>query len=63
MRASKMHRLLPLAFWRNQHLRELKEILPLKIEIPNMLSYMAFMDANKFVPGIKDLINGNPNMK
>lgn len=30
-----------------------------KIEIPNMLSYMAFLDPNAFVPGIKDLIQGN----
>lgn len=31
-----------------------------KIEIPNMLSYMAFLDANAYVPGIHDLVNGNP---
>lgn len=31
-----------------------------KVEIPDMLSYMAFLDANAFVPGIKDLVNGNP---
>ncbi|MBI9033246.1 MAG: cytochrome ubiquinol oxidase subunit I [Bacteroidales bacterium] len=31
-----------------------------KIEIPNILSYMAFLDWNAFVPGINDLINGNP---
>ncbi len=30
-----------------------------KIEIPNMLSYMAFLNPDAFVPGIKDLINGN----
>jgi len=30
-----------------------------KIEIPNMLSYMAFLDVNKFVPGIEDLLWGN----
>ncbi|NJO92386.1 MAG: cytochrome ubiquinol oxidase subunit I, partial [Chloroflexia bacterium] len=30
-----------------------------KLEIPNMLSYLAFLDANAFVPGIKDLVNGN----
>ena len=30
-----------------------------KIEIPNMLSYMAFLDPNAFVPGIKDLVQGN----
>ena len=31
----------------------------MKIEIPNFLSYMAFLDWNAFVPGINDLINGN----
>jgi cytochrome d ubiquinol oxidase subunit I len=30
-----------------------------KIEIPNMLSYMAFLDPHAFVPGIQDLVNGN----
>jgi cytochrome d ubiquinol oxidase subunit I len=30
-----------------------------KIEIPNMLSYMAFLDPHAFVPGIKDLVRGN----
>lgn len=31
----------------------------IKVEIPSMLSYMAFLDANAFVPGIYDLVNGN----
>ena len=31
----------------------------LKIEIPNILSFMAFRDWNAFVPGVNDLINGN----
>lgn len=31
----------------------------LKIEIPNILSYMAFLDWDAFVPGVNDLINGN----
>ncbi len=30
-----------------------------KIEIPNFLSYMAYMDWNAFVPGVNDLIRGN----
>ncbi len=30
-----------------------------KFEIPSMLSYMAFLDPNAFVPGISDLIGGN----
>jgi len=37
-----------------------KEDFVFKIEIPNFLSYMAFLDANAYVPGIKDLIHGNP---
>lgn len=31
-----------------------------KIEIPDMLSYMAFLDPNAYVPGIHDLVVGNP---
>jgi cytochrome d ubiquinol oxidase subunit I len=30
-----------------------------KIEIPNMLSYMTFLDPHAFVPGIIDLVQGN----
>lgn len=30
-----------------------------KIEIPNFLSYMAFLNWNAFVPGVNDLIHGN----
>ena len=30
-----------------------------KIEIPNMLSTLAFLDPNAFVAGIKDLVHGN----
>jgi cytochrome d ubiquinol oxidase subunit I len=29
-----------------------------KIEIPNMLSYMAYMDGEAFVPGVNDIIDG-----
>ncbi len=32
-----------------------------KLEIPNFLSYMAFGNFDAFVPGINDLINGNPD--
>ncbi len=32
----------------------------IRIEIPNMLSYMAFLDPNAYVPGIQDLVKGNP---
>ncbi len=31
----------------------------MKIEIPNVLSYMAFLNWDAFVPGINDLIRGN----
>jgi len=31
-----------------------------RIEIPNFLSYMAYGKSNAFVPGINDLIKGNP---
>lgn len=31
-----------------------------KIEIPNALSYMVFLTPNGFVPGITDLVYGNP---
>lgn len=40
-----------------------KNYLPnihLRLEIPNLLSYLAYLDANAFVPGINDLINGKP---
>lgn len=30
-----------------------------KIEVPNLLSYMAALDPNAFVPGINDMIEGN----
>jgi cytochrome d ubiquinol oxidase subunit I len=36
-----------------------KEDFVFKLEIPNMLSYMAFLDANAYVPGISDLVHGN----
>ncbi len=31
-----------------------------RIEIPNLLSYMAYGDFDAFVPGINDLVDGNP---
>jgi len=31
----------------------------LKLDIPNLLSVLAFQDANAFVPGIRDLVHGN----
>jgi len=36
-----------------------KQNISLKIEIPSLLSIMAFQDANAYVPGIHDLVNGN----
>jgi cytochrome bd ubiquinol oxidase subunit I len=32
----------------------------IKVEVPNMLSYMAFLDPNAYVPGVNDLVHGNP---
>ncbi|MCE1199339.1 MAG: cytochrome ubiquinol oxidase subunit I [Marinilabiliales bacterium] len=37
-----------------------KQNFRFEIEIPNMLSYMAFLDPNAYVPGISDLVHGNP---
>lgn len=40
-----------------------KNYLPdikVRIEIPNLLSYMAYLDPNAFVTGINDLVDGNP---
>jgi len=36
-----------------------QEEFAFELEIPNMLSYMAFMKADAFIPGIKDLVHGN----
>ncbi len=36
-----------------------KQDFRFQIEIPNMLSYMAFLDPNAYVPGIQDIVNGN----
>ncbi len=36
-----------------------KEDFVIKFEIPNLLSSMAFMDADAYVPGIQDLVLGN----
>ncbi len=33
------------------------------IEIPNMLSWMAFLDPHAFVPGIRDLVHGNDKIE
>ncbi|MBU1011403.1 MAG: cytochrome ubiquinol oxidase subunit I [Bacteroidetes bacterium] len=41
---------------KNPHPRE----FAYKIEIPNMLSYLAFLSPRAFVPGINDLVMGNP---
>ncbi len=40
---------------KNENLKDFS----MKLEIPNFLSYMAFLDWNAFVPGIHDLIDGN----
>lgn len=39
--------------------RDSEEDFLIKIEIPNMLSYLAFLEVDAFVPGIKDLVLGN----
>lgn len=31
-----------------------------KVEVPNVLSFMAFGDWNAYVPGVKDMLDGNP---
>ena len=36
-----------------------KNEFAVKLEIPNFLSSMAFLDANAYVPGIKDIAEGN----
>jgi cytochrome d ubiquinol oxidase subunit I len=36
-----------------------KQDFRFQIEIPNMLSYMAFLDPNAYVPGIQDIVHGN----
>ena len=36
-----------------------KEDFAFKLEIPNFLSSMAFLNANAYVPGIKDIVQGN----
>jgi cytochrome bd ubiquinol oxidase subunit I len=35
----------------------------LRIEVPNLLSYLAYLDPNAFVPGVNDLIKGNVQQK
>ncbi len=32
----------------------------MKLDVPGFLSFMAFQDVNAYVPGIGDLVNGNP---
>ncbi len=41
------------------NLQHKKENFISKIEIPNFLSLMAYLDMNAFVPGIHDLVHGN----
>ncbi|MCK5535788.1 MAG: cytochrome ubiquinol oxidase subunit I [Bacteroidales bacterium] len=36
-----------------------REQFAFKLEIPNLLSFLAFSDLNAFVPGIQDLVHGN----
>jgi cytochrome d ubiquinol oxidase subunit I len=34
----------------------------IRLEIPNLLSYLAYLDQNAYIPGINDLANGNTRM-
>ena len=36
--------------------------IKVKIEIPNLLSYLAYLDPKAFVPGVNDLLNGHEEM-
>jgi cytochrome bd ubiquinol oxidase subunit I len=42
-----------------QHSKNYLPDIQVKVEVPNLLSYLAYLDQNAFVPGINDLINGN----
>ena len=37
-----------------------KDPFVFKLEIPKLLSFMSFNNSNAFVPGVEDLVNGNP---
>ncbi|WP_297088476.1 cytochrome ubiquinol oxidase subunit I [uncultured Draconibacterium sp.] len=39
----------------NENLKD----MTIKLEIPNILSYMAFLDWDAFVPGVNDIVRGN----
>jgi len=40
-----------------------REEFAFELRIPNALSYLAFMDPDAFVPGIKDLVHGNEEQR
>ena len=42
---------------------EKKEDFIFKVEIPNLLSYMAYLKPDAYVPGIYDFLKGNPEQK
>ncbi len=44
---------------RGEDKENIKERFHFKIEIPNLLSYMAYLDPNAFIPGINDILYGN----
>ena len=46
-------------FLKNNADEEILKDTKLKIEIPNMLSFMAYLNPHAFVPGIVDLVYGN----
>jgi len=45
----------------NEQKRDAGDVFAFKIEIPKVLSWMAFGDAQKYVAGINDFIQGNPD--
>jgi cytochrome d ubiquinol oxidase subunit I len=44
---------------RGEDTENIKERFHFKMEIPNMLSYMTYLDPNAFIPGVNDMLHGN----
>jgi cytochrome bd ubiquinol oxidase subunit I len=51
--------LVAIGFLVNENKENKKERFITKLEIPDFLSYMAFLDATAYVPGISDFVYGN----
>jgi cytochrome d ubiquinol oxidase subunit I len=43
-----------------EQIRSNKDAMPVKIEIPKLLSFLGKRNGDAFIPGIKDLVEGNP---